>query len=143
MVYCKGHTIFLKSVDTSDKIKDHKWIYRLLKCVVNEVGEKNIVQTVTDNGSAFVKAANRWVLYEDCALSLCAIAVRILMARSKMQPALPKTNIPLMQIVEEEKMMEVMEMIEEVGILVQEVGMVVQQVGCSWWRLGCWYNMLE
>ncbi|KAK2647835.1 hypothetical protein Ddye_015324 [Dipteronia dyeriana] len=50
-----GHKIFLKSVDSSDKIKDHQYIYGLLKYVVNEVGEKNIVQIVTDNGSAFLK----------------------------------------------------------------------------------------
>ncbi|KAK2659909.1 hypothetical protein Ddye_006442 [Dipteronia dyeriana] len=59
MVYCKGHTIFLKSVDPSDKIKDHQYIYGLLKYVVNEVGEKNVVQIFTDNGSAFVKAGKK------------------------------------------------------------------------------------
>ncbi|KAK3205666.1 hypothetical protein Dsin_019712 [Dipteronia sinensis] len=43
--------------DSSDKIKDHQYIYGLLKYVVKEVGEKNVVQIVTDNGSAFVKVA--------------------------------------------------------------------------------------
>ena len=56
MVYSKGNTIFLKSVDASDKIKDNKYIYGLLKDVIKEVGEANVVQIVTDNGSAFVKA---------------------------------------------------------------------------------------
>ena len=56
MVYSKGSTIFLKSVDESDKIKDNKYIYGLLKDVIKEVGETNVVQIVTDNGSAFVKA---------------------------------------------------------------------------------------
>ena len=42
--------------------------------------------------------------------------------------ALPMTNIPLMEIVEE-KMMKMMEMMEEVGILMQEVGMFVPEVG--------------
>ena len=56
MVYSKGSTIFLKSVDASDKIKDNKYIYGLLKDVIKEVGEANIVQIVTDNGSAFVNA---------------------------------------------------------------------------------------
>ena len=55
MVYSKGSTIFLKSVDASDKIKDNKYIYGLLKDVIKEVGEANVVQIVTDNGSAFVK----------------------------------------------------------------------------------------
>ena len=56
MVYSKGSTIFLKSVDASDKINDNKYIYGLLKDVIKEVGETNVVQIVTDNGSAFVKA---------------------------------------------------------------------------------------
>ena len=56
MVYSKGSTIFLKSVDASDKIKDNKYIYGLLKDVIKEVGETNVVQIVTDNGSAFLKA---------------------------------------------------------------------------------------
>ena len=56
MVYSKGSTIFLKSVDASNKIKDNKYIYGLLKDVIKEVGETNVVQIVTDNGSAFVKA---------------------------------------------------------------------------------------
>ena len=55
MVYSKGSTIFLKSVDASDKIKDNKYIYGLLKDVIKEVGEANVVQIVTDNGSTFVK----------------------------------------------------------------------------------------
>ena len=57
-VYSKGSTIFLKSVDASDKIKDNKYIYGLLKDVIKDVGEANVVQIVTDNGSAFVKAGN-------------------------------------------------------------------------------------
>ena len=56
MVYSKGSTIFFKSVDASDKIKDNKYIYGLLKDVIKEVGEENVMQIVTDNGSAFVKA---------------------------------------------------------------------------------------
>ena len=56
IVYSKGSIIFLKSVDASDKIKDNKYIYGLLKDVIKEVGEANVVQIVTDNGSAFVKA---------------------------------------------------------------------------------------
>ena len=56
MVYSKGSTIFLKSVDASNKIKDNKYIYGLLKDVIKEVGETNVVQIVTNNGSTFVKA---------------------------------------------------------------------------------------
>ena len=56
MVYSKGSIIFLKSVDASYKIKDNKYIYGLLKYVIKEVGEANVIQIVTDNGLAFVKA---------------------------------------------------------------------------------------
>ena len=56
MVYCKGSTIFLKFVDASDNIKDNKYIYGLLKGVIKDVGEENVVQIVIDNGSTFVKA---------------------------------------------------------------------------------------
>ena len=61
MVYCKGSTISLKSVNASDNIKDNKYIYGLLKDVIKDVGEAdvgeaNVVQIVTDNGSTFVKA---------------------------------------------------------------------------------------
>ena len=56
MVYSKGSTIFLKSIDAFDKIKDNKYIYGLLKDVIKEVGEANVVQIVTDNGLTFVKA---------------------------------------------------------------------------------------
>ena len=56
MVYSKGSTIFLKSVDASDKIKNNKYIYGLLKDIIKEVGETNVLQIVIDNGSAFVKA---------------------------------------------------------------------------------------
>ena len=56
MVYCKGSTIFLKSVDASKNIKDNKYIYGLLKDVIKEVDEANVVQIVTDDGSSFVKA---------------------------------------------------------------------------------------
>ena len=56
MVCSKGSIIFLKSVDASDKIKDNEYIYGLLKDVIKEVGKANVVQIVTDNGSAFVKA---------------------------------------------------------------------------------------
>ena len=58
MVYCKRSTIFLKSVDASDNIKDNKYIYGLLKYVIKDVGEANVVQIVTNNGSAFVKVMN-------------------------------------------------------------------------------------
>ena len=72
MVYSKGSTIFLKSVDASDKIKDNKYIYGLLKDVIKEVGETNVVQIVTDNGSAFVKAGKLLMKKYNLYWTLCA-----------------------------------------------------------------------
>ena len=66
MVYSKESTIFFKSVDTSDKIKDNKYIYGLLKDVIKKVGEANVVQIVTNNGSAFVKTGK--LLIKKCNL---------------------------------------------------------------------------
>ena len=59
MVYSKGKTIFLKYVDASNRIKDHAYIYDLLKKIIAEVEKANMVQIVTDNGSAFVKAGKK------------------------------------------------------------------------------------
>ena len=59
MVYSKGTTVFLKSVDASNYIKDHKYIYELLKTIIKEVGKENVVQIVTDNGLAFMKAGKQ------------------------------------------------------------------------------------
>ena len=50
MVYYKGRTIFLNSVDASDNIKDNKYIYGLLKDMIKEVSEANVVQIIIDNG---------------------------------------------------------------------------------------------
>ena len=72
MVYSKGSTIFLKSVDASDKIKDNKYIYGLLKDMIKEVGETNVVQIVTDNGSTFVKAGKLLMKKYNLYWTLCA-----------------------------------------------------------------------
>ncbi|RVW52179.1 hypothetical protein CK203_077811 [Vitis vinifera] len=46
-------------VDASNYIKDHKYIYELLKTIIKEVGKENVVQIVTNNGSAFMKAGKQ------------------------------------------------------------------------------------
>lgn len=55
MVYCKGKTVFLKSVDALDRIKDHMYIYSLMRGVVQSIGNKNVVQIMTDSGSNYKK----------------------------------------------------------------------------------------
>ena len=72
MVYSKGSTIFLKSIDASDKIKDNKYIYGLLKDVIKEIGEANVVQIITNNGSTFVKAGKLLMKKYNLYWTLCA-----------------------------------------------------------------------
>ena len=55
MVYLKESTVFLNSVNVSNNIKDHKYVYKLLKTVIKEVGAENVVQIVTDNELTFMK----------------------------------------------------------------------------------------
>ncbi|XP_004212064.1 uncharacterized protein LOC100200506 [Hydra vulgaris] len=54
-------TYFLKSIDASDQVKDAKLLFKLLDEVVEEVGEKNIIQVITDNVSAY-KTAGRMLM---------------------------------------------------------------------------------
>ncbi|KAH1198159.1 hypothetical protein GmHk_18G051780 [Glycine max] len=49
-------TMFLKSVDGSDFVKTAEKFFELLDVIVEEVGEENVVQVVTDNGSNYVLA---------------------------------------------------------------------------------------
>ena len=55
MAYSKRTTVFLKSINAFNNIKNHKYIHKLLKSVIKDVGKENMVQIVTYNGSAFVK----------------------------------------------------------------------------------------
>ncbi|KAL5559948.1 hypothetical protein UlMin_036159 [Ulmus minor] len=49
-------TVFLKSVDTSRIIKNAYNLFLLLDSVIEEIGEENVVQVVTDSALAYVKA---------------------------------------------------------------------------------------
>ena len=59
MVFSDGKNVFLKSVDTSYKIKNHEYIYKVLYAMVKEVGKKIVVHIVTDNGSAYNKVGHK------------------------------------------------------------------------------------
>ena len=72
MVYSKGSTVILKFVDASNNIKDKNYIYGLLKDVIKEVGKQNVVQIVTDNGSAFVKVGKLLIKKYNIYWTLCA-----------------------------------------------------------------------
>ena len=56
MVYCYRSMIYLSSVDTTNIPKTVDCIFSLMDKIVEEVGEENIVQVVTDNEASF-KAA--------------------------------------------------------------------------------------
>ena len=48
--------MFLRSVDASDKVKDATLLFELLDEIIQEVGEQNVVQVITDNASNYVLA---------------------------------------------------------------------------------------
>eukprot|EP00253_Pinus_taeda_P004648 PITA_04648 len=56
LIFCPQGTMFLKSVDTSHKVKDGQLLFQLLDEVVEEVGVSNVVQVITDNASNYVLA---------------------------------------------------------------------------------------
>eukprot|EP00252_Welwitschia_mirabilis_P022174 TRINITY_DN5928_c0_g1_i11.p1 TRINITY_DN5928_c0_g1~~TRINITY_DN5928_c0_g1_i11.p1 ORF type:complete len:124 (-),score=19.60 TRINITY_DN5928_c0_g1_i11:55-426(-) len=56
LVASKKGTIFIKSVDASDHVKRSDYLLKLFEETVNFVGEKNVVQFITDNASNYVKA---------------------------------------------------------------------------------------
>ncbi|XP_048633100.1 uncharacterized protein LOC106367279 [Brassica napus] len=49
-------SVFIKSVDVSEAVKDANLLFSMLDRMVDEVGEANVVQVVTDNASNYVKA---------------------------------------------------------------------------------------
>ncbi|KAI3810701.1 hypothetical protein L1987_20323 [Smallanthus sonchifolius] len=49
-------SVFIKSLDVSDVTKNADFLFKLLDAMIEEVGEKNVIQVVTDNASAYVKA---------------------------------------------------------------------------------------
>ena len=51
-------TVFLKTVDASDCVKDANKLFELLDGVIEEIGEDIVVQVVTDNASAYKAAGN-------------------------------------------------------------------------------------
>jgi hypothetical protein len=57
MVFCNGRMHFHKSVNATGCVQNHQYVLeQIRKVVVNEIGEKFVVQIITDNGSNFKKA---------------------------------------------------------------------------------------
>ncbi|KAM0865845.1 hypothetical protein ACQ4PT_043019 [Festuca glaucescens] len=55
-VYCPEGTMFLKSVDATGIVTSSDTLYELLKSVVEEVGEINVVQVITKNSEVHAAA---------------------------------------------------------------------------------------
>jgi len=56
LIACPKGTMFLKSIDAFDQVKDAQLLFHLLNKVVMEVGVENVVQVITDNASNYVAA---------------------------------------------------------------------------------------
>ncbi|XP_026443690.1 uncharacterized protein LOC113343775 isoform X1 [Papaver somniferum] len=56
LVNSPSGTFFLKSIDTSDIQHNAENLFALLDGIVEEVGEENVVQVITDGALAYVKA---------------------------------------------------------------------------------------
>ena len=54
LVSCPKGTMFLKSVDASDKVESAQLICEMVEEVVQEVGEENIVQIITNNAANYI-----------------------------------------------------------------------------------------
>ncbi|XP_077248253.1 uncharacterized protein LOC143887897 [Tasmannia lanceolata] len=61
LAYCPRGTVFLKCIDASSEQKNAKYLFKLFDKVVEEVGEKYVVQFVTDNAANY-KAAGRLLM---------------------------------------------------------------------------------
>jgi hypothetical protein len=61
LIHSPKGTIFLKSIDASDITKTADKIFKMIDDVVEEVGEKNVVQIVTDNAANY-KAAGELLM---------------------------------------------------------------------------------
>ena len=61
MIYSDRNMIYHTSIDTTNKIKNANYIFSLMDKVVEEVGESNVVQVVTDNEPNF-KAAGKLLM---------------------------------------------------------------------------------
>ncbi|CAD6256520.1 unnamed protein product [Miscanthus lutarioriparius] len=61
MVYCHGRIFFHKAINASEHIQNAEYLYTHIKKVVDDIGPKNIVQLVTDNGANYKKACAKLI----------------------------------------------------------------------------------
>ena len=51
-------SVFLRSIDASKFMKTVETLFKCLDDVVEEIGEQNVIQVVTDNASNYVATGN-------------------------------------------------------------------------------------
>ncbi|XP_042018199.1 uncharacterized protein LOC121765966 [Salvia splendens] len=56
LVNSPSGSVFIRSIDASGIVKTGEKIFEMLDSMVDEIGEENVVQVVTDNGSNYVAA---------------------------------------------------------------------------------------
>ena len=61
-VACPKGTMFLKSMDASDKVKSAQLICEMMEEVVQDVGEQHLVQIISDNAANYMPAARLFEL---------------------------------------------------------------------------------
>ena len=52
--------MFMQSIDASSMIKTREKMFELLDKWVEQVGEENVIQVITDNHSSYVMAGNKY-----------------------------------------------------------------------------------
>jgi len=56
---------FIRLMAVSDVVKDANFLFKILDDLVEEVGEENVLQMVTDNASNYVRAGkNPFLIFE-------------------------------------------------------------------------------
>ena len=61
MIFYNGRMFFHSSVDATGQSRNAEYLYKHIDHVVQEVGEKNVIQIVTDNGSNYKAACKQLV----------------------------------------------------------------------------------
>ena len=60
LVNCSTRTMFMESINASSMIKTGEKIFELLDKWVDQVGEENVVQVITDSHSSYKMAGNKY-----------------------------------------------------------------------------------
>jgi hypothetical protein len=54
-------TVFLKSIDASNISKITEKVFQMMDAIVEEVGEENVVQVVTENAANYKASGEQWM----------------------------------------------------------------------------------